>query len=133
MIKLAIDYTSIGKRIKKAREDKGMTQKKLSEFLDVSNAYVSKIERGKTTLNLNTFSAICEYLDVSMSNILTGSVSSSKNYMRSEISELIDKCSPAKVALAAKIIKDICEFVEKNIKHKLRRKFEKKFCYHKFI
>ena len=112
MIFLAIDYILIGKRLKKAREDKGITQEKLSEYLDVSNAYVSKIERGKTSLNLNTFSSICDYLDVSMSYVLTGSVSSSDDYMRSEISELINKCSPAKVALAAKIIKNICDFNE---------------------
>jgi hypothetical protein len=47
-----------------------------------------------------------------MSFILTGSVSSSENYMRNEITDLINKCSPAKVALAAKIIKEICDFKE---------------------
>lgn len=102
----------IGKRLKKAREDKGITQEKLSEYLDVSNSYVSKIERGKTSLNLNTFSTICDYLGVSMPFILTGSVSSSDNYMRNEIADLINKCSPAKVALAAKIIKEISDFKE---------------------
>jgi len=69
VIILAVDYVLIGKRLKKAREDKGITQEKLAEYLDVSNAYVSKIERGKTSLNLNTFSAICDYLGVSMSFI----------------------------------------------------------------
>jgi len=47
-----------------------------------------------------------------MSFILTGSASSSENYMRNEIAELINKCSPAKVALIAKIIKEICDFKE---------------------
>ena len=112
MIFLAVDYNLIGKRLKKAREDKGYTQETLAEYLDVSNAYVSKIERGKTSLNLNTFSSICDYLNVSMPFILTGSVSSSENYMRNEIADLINKCSSAKVALVAKIIKDICDFKE---------------------
>jgi transcriptional regulator with XRE-family HTH domain len=112
VIILAVDYVLIGKRLKKAREDKGITQEKLAEYLDVSNAYVSKIERGKTSLNLNTFSAICDYLGISMSFILTGSVLSSENYMRNEIAELINKCSPAKVVLIAKIIKEICDFKE---------------------
>ena len=112
MIFLAVDYILIGKRLKKAREDKGITQEKLSEYLNVSNAYVSKIERGKTSLNLNTFSAICDCLGVSMSFILNGSVSSAENYMRNEFTDLLNNCSPAKVALAAKIIKDICDFKE---------------------
>jgi transcriptional regulator with XRE-family HTH domain len=112
VIFLAVDYILIGKRLKKTREEKGITQEKLSEYLNVSNSYVSKIERGKTSLNLNTFSAICDCLGVSMSFILNGSVSSSENYMRNEITDLLSNCSPAKITLATKILKEICDFKE---------------------
>lgn len=48
---MGFDYSVIGKRIRKAREQRGFTQEMLAEQLEVSNAYISKIERGKTPIN----------------------------------------------------------------------------------
>lgn len=107
---MSFDYAIIGKRLKKTGEEKGYTQEKLAEFLNVSNAYVSKIERGKTTVNLNTLSNICDFLDISPAFVLTGSISTSRDYLRSEITEMIVGCSPGKVKLIAKIIKPIIDY-----------------------
>lgn len=62
---MGFDYSVIGKRIKQAREKRGITQEKLAEALDVSNAYISKIERGKTPINLDRLSEICAVLEES--------------------------------------------------------------------
>ena len=40
---MALDYTIIGERLKKARTDKKLTQEKLAEQLDVSIAFLSRI------------------------------------------------------------------------------------------
>ena len=41
----AIDYTRIGKQLKRLREDKGYTQAQLAEVLGCTDGYVSQIER----------------------------------------------------------------------------------------
>jgi transcriptional regulator with XRE-family HTH domain len=66
---MSFDFSTIGKRIKKSREENGFTQEQLAEFLDVSNAYISKIERGKTAINLNMLSEICDCLKITPSYI----------------------------------------------------------------
>lgn len=110
---MSFDYSVIGKRIKKIRDENGCTQEQLAEFLDVSNAYISKIERGKTTINLNTLSSICDYLKVSPSYVLTGCVSSSEDYLRNEITDMLTGCPPEKIRLIVDVIKPILEYKEK--------------------
>lgn len=51
-MKMNLDYTLIGLRIKNYRNQQNITQNQLSEMLDVSNVYISKIERGTTKINL---------------------------------------------------------------------------------
>lgn len=107
VMNMSFDKMIIGKRIKNAREHKGYTQEKLAEFLDVSNAYISKIERGKTTVNLNTLSTICSILEVSPIFILIGTSSSSSDYMRNEITDMIKDCSAEKIKLIANVISQL--------------------------
>ena len=112
---LSFDYGVIGKRIKQAREDKGLTQEKLAESLDVSNAYISKVERGKTSIGLERLSEISEILEEKMVYLLNGTDSSSKDYLRNEITDMIEGCSPETIKLIASIIKPIVEYDKKNL------------------
>ena len=41
---MAVDYDLIGERLKKARLAKGLTQENLAESLNISIAYLSRIE-----------------------------------------------------------------------------------------
>jgi len=104
------DYGMIGKRIRKAREEKGITQEALAESMDVSNAYVSKIERGKTSVNLDNLGKICAVLETSTEYILTGTNTATDNYMRNEIMEMLEGCPPHKIRLIAQVIKPIVEY-----------------------
>ena len=88
---MALDYSIIGKRLKKARQEKGLTQEVMAEKLDVSVAFLSRIERGNSHINLKRLSQICEILDISEGEILNGASGDSKIYLRSEFSELLDK------------------------------------------
>ena len=49
---MALDYNIIGERLKQARINKKFTQEKLAEQLDVSVAFLSRIERGSSFINL---------------------------------------------------------------------------------
>lgn len=109
---MSFDYGMIGKRIRKARQSKGLTQEDLAEKLDVSNAYVSKIERGKTAVNLETISKIAILLEQPSQYILTGADQGSADYMRNEIVEMLQGCSADKIKLIAQVIKPIIEYRE---------------------
>ncbi|MBP1991814.1 helix-turn-helix domain-containing protein [Paenibacillus eucommiae] len=109
---MSYDYSLIGKRIRKAREDHGITQEKLAEQLDVSNAYISKIERGKTPINLQRLSELCAILEKSTEYILSGTNSSTGDYLRNEIMMMLEGCSAEKIKLISQIIKPIIEFHE---------------------
>ena len=61
---MALDYTIVGERLKKARLDKKLTQENLSEQLGISVAFLSKVERGNSHVNLKRLSQICDILGV---------------------------------------------------------------------
>ena len=50
-IKMALDYNIIGERLKKARQSKNLTQEMLSEKLDMSIAYLSRLECGSSHIS----------------------------------------------------------------------------------
>lgn len=110
---LSFDYGIIGSRIKTAREKKGLTQEKLAEALDVSNAYISKIERGKTPINLSRLSDLCQVLEESTEYILNGTDSSTNDYLRNEIIQMLEGCTAEKVRLISQVIKPIIDFKDK--------------------
>lgn len=84
-----------------------MTQAHLAEFLDVSNAYISKIERGRTAVNLDHLDKICTVLNTSVEFILSGTSSASPGYLRNDITELLQDCTPDQIKLIAQIIRII--------------------------
>lgn len=106
---MALDYNIIGERLKKARIDKNMTQEKLAEQIDVSVAFLSRVERGTSHINLKILTQICEILGVSEGSILNGVSSNSDNYLASEFNNILNSVSSDKQKLIYKIAKVISE------------------------
>lgn len=106
---MALDYTIIGSRLKKARTDKNLTQEKLAEKLDVSIAFLSRIERGNSHISLKRLSQVCDILGVTEGYILNGASSTSNNYLTSEFNDVLNNVSPDKQKLIYKIAKIISE------------------------
>lgn len=106
---MALDFSIIGERLKKARMDKGLTQEDLAEKLDVSVAFLSRIERGSSHVNLKRLNELCDLLNVTEGYILNGASSTSNKYLTSEFSEILKKCSPEKQKMIYKIAKVIAE------------------------
>ena len=106
---MALDYSIIGERLKKARLAKNMTQENLAEQLDVSVAFLSRVERGHSHLNLNRLTQVCELLDVSEGYILSGSSENSESYLEEDFKKLLAKYSPEKQRLIYNIAKTIAE------------------------
>ena len=67
---MALDFSIIGQRLKKARQSKHLTQEDLAEKLNVSVAFLSRIERGSSHINLKRLNQICSILEISEGQIL---------------------------------------------------------------
>ena len=104
---MAVDFNIIGKRLKEARKKKGLTQEVLAEKMEVSIAYLSKIETGKIHINLERLSQICSLLGVTEGEILNGVSNSSEQYLNSEFYSLLKKCPSNKQKLAYNILQVI--------------------------
>ena len=81
---MALDYNIIGQRIKQARLSKNLTQEDLAEQIDISVAFLSRVERGNSHINLKRLSQLCRLLDVSEGYILNGVSSNSENYLNNQ-------------------------------------------------
>lgn len=111
---MALDYSVIGERIKRARIEKNMTQENLAERLNVSVAYVSRIECGTTRLNLKRLSEICRILDIDEGIVLNGTCVESENYLSEEFSTLLKECSQETQRLIYDIAKVIIQSTKKD-------------------
>ena len=106
---MALDYSIIGSRIRQARIAKDMTQEELADQLDISVAFLSRVERGNSHINLKRLNQLCDLLDVSEGYLLNGASSSSENYLDKEFTDLIKSVSPEKQKLIYNVAKAIAE------------------------
>lgn len=88
------DYNVIGRRIKNARIEQKLTQEELADKINISVAFMSRIERGGGKVNLKRLTQIAEVLNVSPGYLLTGSNTFSKDYLREDFRQILDKCTP---------------------------------------
>lgn len=100
---MVLDYKILGNRLKQARLSKDLTQEQLAEILDVSVAYISRVETGNVEIILKRLSQICSILDVNMGYILDGTSYSSKNYLNNDFNSLLKDCPPEKSQLIYEI------------------------------
>lgn len=111
---MAIDYSIIGSRLKSARIANGLTQQELAEKINVSIAFISRVERGSSHINLKRLSEICSILNISEGSILNGVSDSNNEYLYAEFNDLLKSCSPEKQKLIYKVSKLIAEDKEWN-------------------
>ncbi|MBE5774742.1 MAG: helix-turn-helix transcriptional regulator [Clostridiales bacterium] len=69
--RMPVDAQKVGKRIQEVRKARGLTQAELSQMLDLSTKYISNIECGFKTPNLNTFVAIANALKCDANQLLS--------------------------------------------------------------
>ena len=106
---VSLDYTIIGERLRTARLNQKLTLEKLAEKLNVSIAFLSRIERGNSHINLKRLSEICDILGVTEGYILNGTSDASHFDLSSEFTNTLNKTSPEKQRLIYKIAKVIVD------------------------
>ncbi len=91
-----MNFSNIGKRIQATRINNKITQKEMAEFLGLSLNYVSKLEHGRTKIDLKTFMRICDFLNISIYDVLNEKSENIIGYMDKDLYELIIRCNMEK-------------------------------------
>lgn len=102
-----MDLKAVGKRIKAAREQKGLTQEALAELVNLSPMHVSVIERGFKPTKMDTFCNIANALDASADTLLQDVIDHSADSVPSDLDDLmkgLPQRSGAKYTTASKRI-----------------------------
>ena len=77
-----MDQVKIGKFISDERKAKGYTQKQLSELLGISDKTISKWERGNGFPEASLLLPLCNELEITVNELLTGERISQQNYKK---------------------------------------------------
>ena len=75
-----MNQEKIGKFIAECRKKKNMTQQELSEKLGLSDRTVGKWENGRNMPVLSLFKPLCNELDISVNELLSGEMIKMENY-----------------------------------------------------
>ena len=70
--KTCMDQNKIGKFIAETRKQKNMTQRQLADILSISDKTVSKWETGKGLPEVSLMLPLCEALQITVNDLLTG-------------------------------------------------------------
>jgi XRE family transcriptional regulator, regulator of sulfur utilization len=59
-----------GATVRRLREKRGLSQEKFAALAGISRTYMSEVERGVTTVSIETIAKVAAALDLSMSRLL---------------------------------------------------------------
>ena len=88
-------YPSIGKKIRKYRKERGMTQDELAEKTNLSTNHLGAIERAEKNLTLVNLINIANALDVTADMLLCDEIQNGYKIKSSLISEKVEKLNPS--------------------------------------
>lgn len=99
-----MDKSTLGKKLRQVRLEKGYTQQSLAEKAGIGNVYLGEIERGLKMPSLNIFIKLIEALDISADYVLRDELTSGKEYIYDEIAQKMQNLTPKQRKTAANIL-----------------------------
>ena len=102
---MSVDYKDMGKRIREIRESKHMTQAALSELAGIEPSNLSHIERAATKVSLPTLINIANALEVSLDELVCGSLIKSEHIAVRQLNELLSDCTPDELQAVIEMVK----------------------------
>ena len=100
---------SIGKNIRKYRNEKNMRQEDLAEKTGLSTNYIGMIERGEKLPSLDTFIEIANALDVSSDMLLCEVISRSAGLNSLPFAKKIDAMSKENRTIVYNVLRALIE------------------------
>ena len=109
-----IDYRRLGKRIRKCRQDKGLSQEKLAERISASKNHMGYVETGKRSVSLLLLVRISNALEVSIEDLLVDSLEFVNSEAESEIKSILNGCSDKKAGILISMMKKLDKLMSAN-------------------
>lgn len=88
-----IDYTALGRRVKKLRKEQGIRQADLADALGISYQYMSMIETGKRQLSLSLLVDLANQLGATTDELLYGSLDSLNTKYDQDMQDIMEDCT----------------------------------------
>lgn len=101
-----MDKKLLGRRIKTARKNQGITGESLAELCNINAVYLRQIESGAKTPSLPMFVTICEKLQVSPSYLLADSL---PNAVNDEIESFFRTAAPQQIKFVHSVIQSVLD------------------------
>lgn len=102
---MAVDYEKLGKRIKRFREQKGISQDELGNLVWVNNVHISNIETGKKAPSIDLLIELANALGISTDDLLVDSLTHSFSTADSEIHKLLIDCNKTEEEILTEMVK----------------------------
>lgn len=99
-----MDYIAFGRELRKLRQQRGLTQEKLAELVDLSVPYISHLERGTKKPSLEVLTRLAESLGVTVDRLLAGNQVTDKAAYYPEVQELLADCSVLERVVLTEIV-----------------------------
>ncbi|MDE6873667.1 MAG: helix-turn-helix domain-containing protein [Lachnospiraceae bacterium] len=99
---MEINYVAIGKRVKKFRKERGLTQEKLAELLNISVPHMSNIENGKTKFSMPVLVSLINSLDITADMLLFEQITSKgkvHSMVLKEVNEVLMDCTEVQMQM----------------------------------
>jgi len=103
---------ALGRRINKARKERGFTSEKLSEQCHINATYLRQIESGSKTPSLPMFVTICKQLRVSPHYLLADDLDDDGSESFDSLTRLLDKATPRQLDLIAAMLRSALEILD---------------------
>lgn len=100
---MAIDYASIGLRIKHARNERGLTQEQLAETANVSRNHLSQVEGGEKGISLEMLVAISNALNASITDLLADNLTTSEVTTDTDLHYILLDCTYQEEKIITKV------------------------------
>lgn len=104
---MAIDYISLGARIKYYRTQKHLTQDELAALVNTSKPLISNIENGEKSPGLETFINIANALEISADELLVDNLSVSNSMRGGDDYYILLDCTPEEATILVKNMKEL--------------------------
>lgn len=89
-----IELRSLGTRIQQYRKARGLTQEDVADCMGCSLTYISKLENGKASCNLDRLFELSNLLECDAADLLFGINTGSRRYLDPELEQMVSQLTP---------------------------------------
>lgn len=109
-----IDLISLGGRIQQQRKKRGLTQEDVAYRMGCSLTYISKLENGKASCNLERLLELGNILECDVAELLMGINAGSPWYLEPEIGQMVEQLTPQDKELICAMMKVMIQRSQKD-------------------